>query len=162
MRKLPVIVATAATVFAIAPAAPGYAAASHDQATGTGTLGQFGDPSAHVNAVQTNAGLKGHFEITYPDGTSVTGTPTCLSVQGNIAFITGKITEASGPRQETNRWSPGSYLVIGVQDNGEPGTAGPDKLNFSPGFARDPGCGDTAATPIFSIVEGNYGVVDAT
>ncbi len=161
MRKLPVIVAAAATFFAVAPAAPGYAAPGHDQATGTATLGQFGDPTAHVNAVQTNAGLKGSFMITYPDGTSVTGTPTCLLVQGNIAYVTGKITQSSGPRQETNKWSPGSYLVIGVQDNGEPGTAGPDKLNFSPGFAQDPGCGENASSPVFSIVEGNYRVVDA-
>src|SRR5215218_4634901 len=124
MRKLPLIVATAATLFAVAPAAPGYAAPSHDQVTGTGTLGQFGDPTAHVNAVQTNAGPKGSFTITYPDGTSVTRTPTCLLVQGNVAYVTGKITQSSGPRQETNKWFPGSYLSIGLQDNGEPGTAG--------------------------------------
>jgi hypothetical protein len=162
MRKIALIVAFAATLFTVAPAAPSYAAPSHDQATGTGTLGPFGNPTAHVNAVQAKPGLKGGFTITYPDGTSATGTATCLSVNGNIGYLTGKITESGGPRQTANNWFPGNYLVIGVQDNGEPGTA--DKLNFSPGFATDPGCGPngvTTPTPAFTIISGNYQIFDA-
>jgi hypothetical protein len=35
-------------------------------------------------------------------------------------------------------------------------------VNFSPGFAVDPGCGPNgAATPALHIVEGNYRVFDA-
>lgn len=157
------IAAIAVTFLVAAPIASSYAAAGHDQVTGTGRLGQFGNPTAHVNGVRTNAGLKGGFTITYPDGTSVTGTVTCLAVTAKTAYATGKITAFSGPRQAVNGWSPGNYLVIGVQDNGSPGTAGPDMLNFSPGFPVDPGCGPNGeATPVFAIVDGNYRVVDAS
>jgi opacity protein-like surface antigen len=162
MRKLLIIVALALAVGAAAPAASAWASPGHDQATGTGTLGQFGDPTTHVNAIQTPAGLKGGFTITYPDGTFAAGSATCLSVGGTTAYVTGRITSSSGPRQSANNWFPGSYIVIGVQDNGEPGTAGPDQLNFSPGFATDPGCGpNAAATPVFPIVTGNYRVFSA-
>lgn|SRR5215472_6980522 len=146
-----------------APAGPAWASPGHNQATGTGTLGQFGDPTAHVNAVQTASGLAGGFTITYPDQTFVTGTATCLSVLGNTAYITGKITDTGGPRQQASNWFIGSYLVIGVQNDGSPGTAGPDQLNFSPGFAADPGCGpNQAADPVFPIVAGNYQVFSAS
>jgi hypothetical protein len=160
MRKLLAVVA--GTVCAVLVATAGHAASSHDQATGTGTLGQFGDPTAHLNANQADAASKGGFTITYPDGTSATGTATCLAVDGDTAYLTAVITEAGGPRQEPNRWFPGSYLIIGVQDRGEPGTAGPDQLNFSPGFPTDPGCGpNAAATPNLGIVAGNYHVTNA-
>ena len=73
--------------------------------------------------------------------------------------MTAQITSAGGPLQQANRWLPGSFLVVGVQDNGEPGTAGPDRMNFSPGFAADPGCGPNgAATPVYPITAGNYQV----
>jgi hypothetical protein len=74
----------------------------------------------------------------------------------------GKITDSNGPRRDGNGWFPGSFVVIGVQDNGEPSTAGSDKLNFSLGFALDPGCGPNgAAVPVYGIVGGNYQVSDA-
>jgi len=67
-----------------------------------------------------------------------------------------------GARSKGNNWSVGSYLIVGVQDNGQPGTAGPDQLNFSPGFSADPGCGpNLTADPVFSIVAGNYRVFSA-
>ena len=162
MRKLIVIMTLALAAGAAAPAVSAWAAPAHDQATGTGTLGQFGDPTAHVNAIQTPNGLKGGFTISYPDGTSATGSATCLAVGGTTAYVTGQIASSGGPRQQANNWFPGSYIVIGVQDNGAPGTAGPDQLNFSPGFAADPGCGpNAAATPVFPIVTGNYRVFTA-
>jgi hypothetical protein len=162
MRKAFVVAAGAVAFFTVAPAVPGYAAPPHAQATGTGTLDHtFGDPTAHINAVQAKPGLKGSFEITYPDGTAVSGKPVCLSVSGNTAYVTGKIDQSSGPRQATNSWLPGNYLVIGVQDNGEPGSA--DRLNFSTGFTTDPGCGpNSAARPDFTIVNGNYQVFDGS
>jgi hypothetical protein len=161
MRKA-IVVAAAVIALVAVPATSSYAAPGHDQATGTGTLGQFGNPKAHVNAVQTPPGLNGSFTIEYPDGTSTTGTLTCLSVSQNTAYVTGKITSAVGPRAVPNGWAAGRFLVIGVQDNGEPGTAGPDKVNFSPGFDADPGCGpNPAASPDFGIVAGNYQIFDA-
>lgn len=162
IRKLFAITSICAAVVVVAPAASAWASPSHSQATGTGTLGQFGDPTAHVNAIQTADGLKGGFTITYPDGTFATGRATCLFVGGNTAYVTGKIAESGGPRQQANNWFAGDFVVVGVQDNGEPGTAGPDQLNFSPGFATDPGCGpNSAATPVFPIVDGNYRVFAA-
>jgi hypothetical protein len=161
MRKAPLVAAGAAALLTLAIPTAGYAAPSHDQATGTGTLDQsFGNPTAHVNAVQTKPGLNGSFTITYPDGTVAAGSPVCLSVTGNTAYITGRIDQSSGPRQTTNNWLPGNYLVIGVQDNGEPGRA--DRLNFSRGSSGNPGCGPTSdASPVFTIVDGNYQVFDA-
>src|SRR5260221_167767 len=118
MRKLLIIVTLALAVGAAAPAASAWASPGHDQATGTGTLGQFGDPTAHVNAIQTPAGLKGGFTITYPDGTFAAGSDTCLFVGGTTAYVTGRITSSGGPRQQANNWFPGSYIVTGVQNNG--------------------------------------------
>lgn len=163
MRK-PFIIATAAvTVFLAMPAAAGHAAPNRDRVTGTGTIGQFGEPTVDVDAVETTAGVRGGFTIVYPDGTIAGGVATCLSVDGDEAYLTGRILRAVGPRQSTNNWRRGRYLVIGVRDNGEPGTAGPDNVNFSRGFAADPGCGPhSAATPTIPVVDGGYRVVDTT
>jgi hypothetical protein len=163
MRKLLLVITMVWAASVLALATPAWAAPRHDQVTGTGTLGQFGDPTAHVNAIRTAAGLKGGFTIAYPDGTFVAGSATCLFESGNTAFITGRITSSGGPREQPENWSAGSYLVIGIKDNGRPGTAGPSLLNFSPGFAADPGCGpNEAATPVFPITAGNYRVVAAS
>jgi hypothetical protein len=152
-------VATAAA-FVLVSATAAFAS-SHSQATGTGTLDQFGNPTAHVNAIQTKPGLKGSFSITYPDGTSVSGTPSCLSVNGDTAYVIGRIDESAGPRRDPENWQPGNYLVIGIQDNGNPGKDGTDNLNFSPGFTSQPACGpNSAAAPVIPIVDGNYHVSD--
>ncbi len=162
MRRTVVVTALTLGIFGALPAVASQAAAGHGQVTGTGTLGQFGNPTAHVNAIQTPAGLKGSFDIAYPDATSVEGTPSCLVVNGNVAYVIGKITTASGPRVAGNNWQPGNFLVVGVRDDGEPGPAG-DLMNFSPGFASAPACAPNGdATPVFPIVEGNYKVVDAS
>ena len=163
MRKLLLVIIIASAAGILALTAPARAAAPHhDQLNGTGTLGQFGDPTAHVNAIQTAAGLKGGFTIAYPDGTFIIGSAACLFVSGNTAFFTGQITSSGGPRTQPENWSAGSYLVIGVVDNGRPGTARPSLLNFSPGFAANPGCGpNEAATPVFPITAGNYRVFAA-
>jgi len=159
MRKLLFLLTLAVALGAVAPAVAASASPKHDRVTGTGTLGQFGDPTVHVNAIQTAAGLKGGFTIAYPDGTFAAGLATCLLVAGNTAYITSRIISSLGPRQQAENWFSGGYIVIGVQDNGRAGTAGPDLLNFSPGFATDPGCGPNgAATPVFPIIRGNYRV----
>jgi hypothetical protein len=52
-------------------------------------------------------------------------------------------------------------MVVGVQDNGD-GTVEPDKLNFSPGSAVDPGLRpEPDRPPDIFIVKGNYRVTDA-
>jgi hypothetical protein len=160
MRRLMVLLTLVLAAAAVGPAVSASASPGHHgQVTGTGTLGQFGDPTAHVNAIQTAAGLKGEFTIVYPDGTFAAGPATCLTIAGTTAYVTARITSSGGPRQQALNWLPSSFLVIGVLDNGEPGTAGPDRLNFSPGFAADPGCGPNgAATPVFPIIAGNYRV----
>jgi hypothetical protein len=112
-----------------------------------------------VNGVQSAAGLKGSFTISYPDGTFVAGPATCLFVSGNTAYLTGRIASASGPRVQPEGWFTGSYVIIGVQDNGEPGTK--DLMNFSSGFAANPGCGpNETAVPVFPLTAGNYRVID--
>jgi hypothetical protein len=140
----------------VSPTSPG------DQLTGLGTLGDFGNPTAYLAAVGTKWGAPGAFTITYPDGTYAIGASTCLVVTGKVAYITGKIALSGGPRRAANAWNKGSYLVVGVEDNGNGATQEtPDRLNFSTGFAADPGCGPNGmATPDFKIVRGNYRVVD--
>src|SRR5260370_21716905 len=102
MRKLLFIVTLALAIGAVAPAASAWASPGHDQVTGTGTLGQFGDPTAHVNAIQTGAGLKGGFTIAYPDGTFASGSVTSLFVSGNPAYVTSQITRSGRPRPHAN------------------------------------------------------------
>jgi hypothetical protein len=158
MRKLLFIMMMASLIGAFATAAPAWASSGQNQLTeviGSGTLGQFGDPTVNVGAGQTPVGPQGQFTIGYPDGTFVMGTATCLFVSGNTAYLTGRIFTSGGPRQRAEGWFPGSYIIIGVEDS----TVGPDLLNFSPGFAINPGCGPNgAATPVFPIVSGSYQV----
>lgn len=170
MRKALFVAAVAAALSMAAPAAA-HAANSGpsasptspgDQLTGLGTLGDFGNPTAYLAAVGTRWGAPGAFTITYPDGTYAIGASTCLVVNGKIAYITGKIALSGGPRRVANGWTKGSYLVVGVEDNGSGASSQtPDRLNFSTGYAADPGCGPNGmATPDFKIVRGNYKVVD--
>jgi hypothetical protein len=176
MRRALFVVAVAAALSAAAPATAGLAATTDpsgsasasapatpgDQLAGLGTLGDFGTPTAYLAAASTRWGSAGAFTITYPDGTYVIGRSTCLVVDGNIAYLTGRIDLSGGPRRITNAWGRGNYLVVGVEDNGN-GRAQdtPDRMNFSPGTATDPGCGPIGtASPDFVIVRGNYRVVD--
>jgi hypothetical protein len=170
MRRLIVTAAAAAALFAAIPVTAAQAAATTtttsrgrtvESVVGVGTLGQFGDPTAYLGAIGNQRGQLGAFTITYPDGTYVVATLSCLVVDGKTAYVTGKIALSGGPGRDANRWQRGSYMVVGVQDNGD-GTVTPDKLNFSPGVTADPGCGpDAAASPDYFIVKGNYWVTDA-
>jgi hypothetical protein len=173
MRRTLVVTALAAALTALAPAAAGQAASTDpsatpsaptatrgDALTGLGTLGDFGTPTAYLASVGTSRGVAGAFTITYPDGTYVIGHSTCLTVDGKVAYLTGRIDLSGGPRKTANAWTKGSYLVVGVEDNGN-GQVTPDRMNFSPGQTTDPGCGyNGMATPDFVIVRGNYRVVD--
>ena len=162
MRNLLFIVTIIGAVCTFATT-PAWASPSHAQfgrpaaVIGFGSLGQqFGNPAVQMEAVQTFGGPRGEFAITYPNRTLAFGAATCLFVSGNTAYLTGRIIRANGPGAAANNWFAGNYIVIGVQDNGP---AGPDLLNFSPGFAADPGCGpNAAATPVFPITRGNFWV----
>lgn len=164
MRKLLLTAATAAaaaTAFAAMPAVGAQAATKVDSVIGAGTLGQFGTPTAYLAAASNQRGQLGAFTITYPDGTYATGMSSCVTVDGTTAYVTGKIVLSGGPRRDTNSWQRGNYLMIGVRDNGD-GTTVADELNFSTGYATDPGCGPKDdASPVFFIVKGNYRVTDA-
>lgn len=154
MRKLLVILLTALTAVALG-VTPALASSSGPLVIGTGTLGAFGDPTVRVFAFEPAAGAQGTFFLSYPDKTTVLGNATCVSVTGTTAYLTARITTASGPRVPANGWSVGRYIVIGVQDN----SGAPDLLNFSPGLAANPGCGPNfAATPVFPIVTGSFRV----
>jgi hypothetical protein len=169
MRRFLTVAAVAATLILGGPAAAGYAATTPgvtrgNYIIGAGTLAeQFGSPTAYLGAYQTRTNPWGGFTVTYPDGTFAIGTITCLTVEGDVAFITGKIALSGGPRKDPNKWLRGHHLIIGVEDNGNGGAGEePDKLNFSPGTPTDPGCGwNTTADPYLYIVKGNYRMMDA-
>lgn len=156
MRKLPLfvtVVSAAVVTAALAISTPAWASAG-PSVSGTGTLGQFGDPTVQVSAIAVTPVVLGSFVVSYPDGTIFAATGTCVSVSGTTAYVTGRIIRASGPRIAPNDLSPGNYVIVGIVDNGH---AAPDLLNFSPGFAVNPGCGpNPAATPVFPIVKGHY------
>jgi hypothetical protein len=163
MRKLLIVAATAVIMLIVAPAQASQATTTtnREQLTGLGTLGEFGTPTAYLGAIDTQYGPIGAFAITYPDGTFASGSVTCLIVSGKVGYVTGRIAWAGGPRQAMNNWLKGTYLVIGVEDNGNGSLPQPDRLNFSVGLATNPGCGPNGlATPDFFIVRGNYRVVD--
>jgi hypothetical protein len=150
---------SAARAIAARATATRATAVSGELLSGSGTLGQFGDPTVVAHALAAKGETDGGFVITYPDGTYVGGSPVCLRVSGNTAYLTGRIILSYGPRVHVDNWSAGNYVVIGVQDNGKSSAAQPDLLNFSPGYATNPGCGpSTAATPVFGIIKGDYRV----
>ncbi|MBV9450364.1 MAG: hypothetical protein JO345_31195 [Streptosporangiaceae bacterium] len=163
MRKLLFVVTMASALIAVALAGPASAtpraASSWELADGSGTLGQFGNPTVVIHALGTTSGTQGGFVITYPDGTYVAGSPTCLMVIGKAAYLTGRIILSHGARQQAGNWLSGNYVVIGVQDNSKPSPAQPDMLNFSPGYATNPGCGPSTGTiPVFPITRGHFRV----
>jgi len=154
MRKLFVILlSTVAAVILVA--LPASASSGSPTVIGTGVLGAFGDPGVRLYATESAGGAQGIFSLAYPDTTGVLGSATCLFVSGTTAYLTAKITQASGPRAQANNWAPGHYIIIGVQDS----VQGPDLLNFSSGFAVNPGCGPNfAATPVFPVITGLFRV----
>ena len=168
MRRILTVAAMTAALVAGGSAAANAATTDDDGITkgnylvGAGKLGQFGDPTAYLGAYETSYGPLGGFTITYPDGTYAIGQATCLTVNGNVSFLTGKIALSGGPRKDANRWLRGSSVVIGVEDNGDGGAGeAPDRLNFSQGSPTDLGCGSNqAALPEFIIVKGNYRMAD--
>jgi hypothetical protein len=157
MRKLLLLVMIASAALFLAISVPARAASVGPSVTGIGTLGQFGDPTVRVSAIEMLGTAHGSLVLTYPDGTVVLATDTCLSVSGRTAYVTGQILAAYGPRAEPDNWSAGNYVIVAVVDNAG---AGADLLNFSPGYAANPGCGPNSTVPIFPIVKGHFRVED--
>lgn len=159
MRKLLLIVLAAiASVVTLVVVAPAWASSGDPMVIGSGTLGAFGDPTTRIFAIGSTAGAEGNFFLAYPDGTTVSGSATCLFASGSTAYLTARITGARGPRVAGENWFAGKYIIIGVKDNP---LSVPDLLNFSPGFASNPGCGpNSAATPVFPTIKGDFRVSD--
>ena len=142
-------------------AAPAFAAKEQrssqagDLVAGTGSISGFGNPQVHVNAKQTKKDDKGSFHIKYPEDGDFRGNVTCLFVEDNTAYVVGQIEKSTN-----DDFEEGQYVVIGVQDGGEPG-ANADKVNFSPASEQEPECGiNPQATPNLPIVKGNFVVKD--
>jgi hypothetical protein len=158
MSRRIALLLTAALVAAMMVAGAGAALADNgDLAAGSGQIGQFGEPRVNVSAKDTTNGYQGQFNIRYPNGTYLQGHVTCLFVQDNQAYIIGQVDRTEG----STAWEEGEYIVIGIQDNGPPGSSPPDLLNFSPGFPTEPACGPNgAAVPFIPVVSGNFEVQD--
>ena len=119
-----------------------------------------------VNAQIQNGRVVGTVNEAIPDGQCVPpgtfkSTPTCLRIfadNPNIAWVTSKVTETSGPFYPNAGVTVGSYARFSFQDNGNPG----DKINaIQAGTAAD--CPDeSGTTPApstgFDLLEGNITV----
>jgi hypothetical protein len=162
MRK--VLIALVAVMVVVLGAAGGTATADPQGAewlaAGTGTLQPppgFGQPMLHVNAQSDDGGVnpRGHFWIRYPNGGGeFGGHVVCLTVVGNLAWLTGQIERVRTPRAT---FEVGNYVNIRLADNGSPGTL--DGANFDPGTPTRP---DSCAPGggYESISQGNYVVHD--
>lgn len=165
MRKWPYILMLGVAIGVMVQAAPASASVTGPTAGtgielvgGFGMTGVLGDPSVQVNVFQIETTTLGQTVITYPDGTFVAGRATCLFVAGQTAYVTSRIVRSHGPRVQADGWLPGSYVMIGIQAD-QPGSPGPDLLNFSPGFSFNLGCGpNEVATPEFPLVRGDFRV----
>jgi hypothetical protein len=129
----------------------------HDKVNGTGQfVDQTTDQQIHVNA---NSGPEGQGARGWLWEKTTTGTDeiaykakvTCLAVSGNKSVIGGQIVNSK--TGETG------YVVVYVEDNGEPGK-GSDRVErvFS---ATAPTCEEEFPTAK-TITKGNYIVHDAT
>jgi len=126
-----------------------------DLVAGTGTLVCCGEPMIHVNAHRdpdTNLAT-GHFFVRYPDGLTVRGTITCLTVAVNTASAGGVIQSVTGTSPFVPGVAGGDAALITVIDMGSPGTL--DQANWGPLPGADTNC------PIFPgnglpIQQGNY------
>jgi hypothetical protein len=164
MRKVLIALAAAAV---LALGAGGSPASADDQgaewlAAGTGTLmppPQFGQPMLHVNAKSSYGGAnpRGHFWIRYANGGGeFGGEVVCLTVAGNLAWLTGRIDRVKTPRM-TGGFVVGNYLSIRLADNGSPGTL--DLANFDAGTPVRPSVCNSGVADL-PITQGNYVVHD--
>jgi hypothetical protein len=132
LKKAALLAATGA--FLVAPAAA--SANSGPKATGSGSCpgsqyqaGGVVPFSFSFNAQDVGA-PKGQFTFARPDG-SFTATVTAFNEKGNEAAFTGPITSGTGVFAS----DVGDYAYMGVQDNGQGGTAnGPDGIQVDLGM----------------------------
>lgn len=79
----------------------------------------------------------------------------CLSVMGNVAIVTGILTNSTDP------YYVGRHFQYKVIDNGEGANATPDQVTNMYNVANDDpylNCGQDAGWDLFDIQEGNYEV----
>jgi hypothetical protein len=120
------------------------------QVSGEGTLeASYGAPRLRVDASRTATGTSGSLTITYANGAELRGDATCVSADGNIAYVIARIVASSDAR-----WALGDYIAVGIDDRGATG----DAVNFSPGLAAEPACAaHHDARPVLPI-DGDFSV----
>jgi hypothetical protein len=161
MRKL--LLPLIALIAVIAVAAPTASAAPVTQsASGQGTLflqtpTGSGNRTFSFNAETRGDGTTvGHAELVNRFNGTVTHIAVdCLRVIGNVASISGQVTQTNSPPFETY-----SEVVFSVQDNGEGAGAPPDLLSFAFFDLPQPGfdCHDQLFPPTMPILNGNVQV----
>jgi hypothetical protein len=127
------------------------AAPSREQTNGTGASPDYG--RIHVNVKEDGDGVKGHFFIDIAELAPVHLTPSCLTVNGNVAVVGGTIRQGDGAGM--------MWVLAEITDNGEPGK---DTDQHRWRFATQdevagPDCeyGDNNPPPS-TITQGNYQV----
>ena len=100
----------------------------------------LGNTSGQTQGNNRNAGVKWH------------GTLTCLNVVGNVATMSGVVTDITPGLGDP--FLVGNFILFQVIDNGEGTNAPPDLISltfFFPAGSQNPGCtgfGIFATTPI--------------
>ena len=133
-----------------------------DSATGSGqiqvsnTLRTFtfnankdssGATTGQTQGENRNAGIKWH------------GTITCLNVVGNVATMSGVVTDITPGLGDP--FLVGNFIQFQVTDNGEGQNAPPDLISltlFFPAGTPDPGCTVPQITATIPILHGNVQV----
>lgn len=142
-----------ALVLAVAVPATVGAAPSREQVNGTGESPDYG--RVHANVKQDASGVRGHFFIDLAELAPVHLTPTCLTVNGNVAVIGGVIRQGDG--------AGAVWVLAELTDNGEPGReTDQNRWRFAnPNEVAGPECeyGDNQPPPS-TITQGNYQVFD--
>jgi len=93
------------------------------------------------------------------DGISWHGNITCLNVSGNVATMSGVLTDvspASAPFYE-----PGNYILFQVVDNGHGGSGAPDDISLTYFYSTgspNPGCTGQGLFATIPILHGNVTV----
>lgn len=153
MKRMLLVGALAAlAVLAAIPALSG-AAPGREQVDGTGQSAGYG--GIHANVKQDAGGVQGHFFIDLNELPPVHLTPTCLTVDGNVARFGGPIRQGPGAGM--------LWVLAEVTDNGEPG-ANTDQHRWrfaSPNEVAGPECEEFGNNPPpDTITQGNYKVFD--
>lgn len=155
MRKK-IAAAVAALGMSVLMAAPATAA-PQDQVTGSGKINfGIGEGQLIVNAHGTPTDAHGHLRVRIPGSgffEDIKADVTCVNVQGNLATVSGRITNPN-----PNDPFQFQYIRFSVLDNGTPGNG--DAPDLADGILSntDPGCDAFVTTG--PVEQGNFTVKD--